>query len=170
MKKILLFTLFLFSLTAYADQWYVLSYDQATQAKEFLDKQSYVVSFCGCCDNDPKQLIEIKKVQIEKWKSSNKDENLYYIKIDGTNNSTNQPFSEGVDLAYIHVLNSDGLAFTVAGELSWEVDACVEPFPFDVKKEKKKNKRNRKLTYHRFLNSINENDMTFLTKISSRFN
>lgn len=166
MKKIFLFTLFLFSLTAYADQWYVLSYDQAREAKNLLDKQSYLVTFCGCCDNDPKQLIEIKKVEIEKWKSSNKNEDLYFVKIDGTNASTNQPFSEGVDLAYVHIL-SEGLASNVAGNLGWEVDACTEPFPFDVKdvkKNRKKNKKNKELSYY---NAVNENN--FLTKISTRF-
>lgn len=167
MKKILLFTLFLFSLTAYADQWYVLSRDEATAAKKLLDKQSYVIAFCGCCDDDPKELVEVKKVQIEKWESNNKNDDYYYIKIDGKNLTTNQPYSKGVDLAYIHVINNEGLAFTVAGELAWEVDACVEPFPFDVKKSKKMMKQNKKLSYNSGLNLMNEN--TFLINLSKRF-
>lgn len=172
MKKILLFSLLFISLQAYADQWYVLNYQQAVEAKNLLDQQSQVISYCGCCDNSPKEQIDIQKVKIEKWEGSKKNENLYYIKIDGYNSTANKPFSEGVDLAYIHLIKTDGLAYNVANELSLEVDSCTDPFSFKIKnnkkiKNRKKDKSNKNFSLNNLFHfDINSNKYYLVTPLS----
>ena len=64
MKKLLLLLLLctFISATASADQLAYLTKEQAETAVKFLKKQKRVMLFCGCCDNDPKVIVNVKKV------------------------------------------------------------------------------------------------------------
>ncbi|MBW7870139.1 MAG: hypothetical protein H3C39_03655 [Flavobacteriia bacterium] len=135
MKNIFLFFIFLFAgQYVFADQFYVLTYKEAIMGKRLLDNQEKVILFCACCDNVPKTLVTINKVTIEKWDGYYKNEDYYFIKIHGKG-IDGSLISEGVDLAYVHILKDDGLAYNVAGELLWDVEPCTAPFPYkDIEK------------------------------------
>ena len=132
MRKILV-VLFTFLIQfAYADQWYVLEYKEAVQARNLLDKQEYLLLHCQCCNNDPFIYAKINRIRIDKFDSYNVNEDYYNIAVEGVNIQTGKRINEGVDLAYVHLLKSDGNAYNVAGELLWDVKACKAPFRYNT--------------------------------------
>jgi len=130
MKKSVLLLLFLFTLisvTASADQLAYLTKDQAEKAVKFLKKQKRVMLFCGCCDNDPKVFVNVKKV----YMAPAGYEDYYEIFIEG-NAGNKEKLKKAVDLAYVFI-NKKGTAAAVGLELGMECDPCVHDLKWGEK-------------------------------------
>ena len=128
MKKIFLIAFFtIFSLqNCFADQLQMVTLQQATKAVALIKKQKTVVLFCGCCDNVPKEIIEVTGAY---FKSANyKNEagvSQYYVILLGKNSQTNEAVKKEVDLAYVYIKNGAS-SITVGKFLNYKCDPCVE--------------------------------------------
>ena len=119
MKKVLFILLCaFFSLTAHADQLAWISKQDADTAVKYLEKQKYVLLYCGCCDNDPKMYVKIKKVTCQSTGVSD----YYEVIITGEDPNGNE-VSEAVDLAYVHVQQGKK-ALCVGLALNMDCDPC----------------------------------------------
>lgn len=130
MKKLIFIIFIFFSCKVKADQLAWISLEQAQKAVNFLNTQSEVISWCACCPNSSKDLINIQSVYYKKV--TNKpgfnigDKNLYEVFIKGE-------FKNGdvktiaYDLAYLHIRKND-LAYNLGLELDFDCDPCTEPF------------------------------------------
>lgn len=121
MKKILLtlITAAAVTGTASADQLSYITKEQAEKGAAFIRSQREVLSFCGCCGNEPEVYIRIKSVTIQPAGY----ENYYQIIIKGETRDE-QEVSIEADLAYIHV-NRKGRAVAICRILGFECDPCT---------------------------------------------
>jgi len=118
----IIMALLFISNSIFADQLSYISKSQADSAVVLLTKQSEVILWCGCCDNDPKQTIKVTKVYFEF--TGHKD--FYQVIIVGTDNKGRNVRNE-IDLAYIY-FNKNGIAQCVGKELGFTCDPCSKPF------------------------------------------
>lgn len=66
MKKcVYMLCLLLISHFAKADQLAALNREQAEKAVTFLKKESVVILWCSCCDNDPMKRVTINEVFVK---------------------------------------------------------------------------------------------------------
>jgi hypothetical protein len=123
MKKIILslFTLLVFHFAGLADQLAYLSKADADRAANFLEKQKTVGIYCGCCDNDVLEAVEISGVEVKYTGYEQYYE--VYIKY-----KSNDEFKTvAVDLAYLWV-NTKGIGIQTVGKaLGLEHDPCNTP-------------------------------------------
>ena len=126
MKKIslLILTLFCLSLSAHADQLAWISKQEAADAVKFLEKQTVVLLYCGCCDNDPKLYLKIDHVYYHYTGYGD----YYEVVIEGVDANGNKT-SEPIDLAYTHIQNGKH-ALCVGLALNMECDPCEEKIPW----------------------------------------
>lgn len=120
MKKIVLLIVVLlaFASASMADQLWYISQSEAKAAVELLQKQKYVLLFCGCCDGDEMQYVKIEKVYT-------KTESGYYIVVvDGVDANGNK-VSKELDLAYAHIQKKK-MALCVGKALKLDCDPCVK--------------------------------------------
>ena len=129
MRKTILLMLILFSTLANlkADQLAYLSKFKAVKAVRFLQKQTEVLIWCACCDNEPKQLVKLTKVYYEPTGYKK----FYHILFLGTDSSGKEVKQE-LDLAYVH-FNKNGKAYCVGKRLRFKCDPCTEVFGWIVK-------------------------------------
>lgn len=129
MKKLIFLLLLLtfISTTASSDQLAYLAKEQAQTAVKFLKKQKRVMLFCGCCDNDPKVFVNIKKV----YMAPAGYEDYYEVFIEG-NAGKKEKIKQAVDLAYVFI-NKRGTAVAVGVELGMECDPCVQDLKWSGK-------------------------------------
>jgi hypothetical protein len=123
MKKIILslFTLFVFHFAGLADQLAYLSKADADRAANFLEKQKTVGIYCGCCDNDVLEAVEISGVEVKYTGYEQYYE--VYIKY----KSNDELKTVAVDLAYLWV-NTKGIGIQTVGKaLGLEHDPCNTP-------------------------------------------
>jgi hypothetical protein len=123
MKKIILslFTLLVFHFAGLADQLAYLSKADADRAANFLEKQKTVGIYCGCCDNDVLEAVEISGVEVKYTGYEQYYE--VYIKY----KSNDELKTVAVDLAYLWV-NTKGIGIQTVGKaLGLEHDPCNTP-------------------------------------------
>jgi hypothetical protein len=134
MKKIFLIAFFtIFSLqNCFADQLQMVTLQQATKAVALIKKQKTVVLFCGCCDNVPKEIIEVTGAYFKSADYKNEaGVPLYYVILQGKNIQTNEVVKKEVDLAYVHIKKST--ASITAGEfLKYKCDPCKSGMDWEV--------------------------------------
>ena len=119
----------LFTMAAYADQLEWIFKEEAAEAVELLQKQDYVLLYCGCCDDDPMRYVKIKTVSY----CHPEGEDIYYeVFIEGVD-ADGIEVSEGIDLAYTYI-NDQGMAKCVGLALGLECDPCVDPFKWNCPK------------------------------------
>ena len=156
MKYILLFfMLILLPIHAKADQLYVLTYEQATSAKKFLENEEYIIQYCGCCTDSVKEYIKIKNVNIEKYPNSFDGKQYYTIKVSGVDPITNKTREEFLDLAYTYFIRSDQKAYNVAIALLFDADLCmVDTFEVDPRIKTNKKFIEKEAYYRKFSERI----------------
>jgi hypothetical protein len=110
-----------------ADQLSVLPRNKAEKAAQFLAKQESIIKFCGCCENDSKDVYFVKNVYIEQF-ADTKD---YQIIVEAISEGMEE-IKGWIDLAYTHI-NKGGVAVCVALELGLDCDPCIKPFKWPSK-------------------------------------
>ena len=121
---LLFFMLMLLPIHAKADQFMLLTYEQAMKAKKFLDNEEYVITYCTCCQESKKEYIKINNVSVEKYPNSFDGKEYYTVTVTGINPLTNKPMNEMLDLAYSFFVRSDQMGYSVGIVLDLEVDPC----------------------------------------------
>jgi hypothetical protein len=111
---------------SYADQLAYITLEQAKVAKDYLSKQSHVILWCACCDNDTKEYLSIENVYYKDVDYKN----LYQVVLQGRDKD-GKLTTVDLDLAYTHTLKDD-LYHTVGRILSFECDPCTEPFKIET--------------------------------------
>lgn len=120
---IVLAALFIVQIPAHADQLAYLKKADAEKAVRYLKKQSSIVLWCACCDNDkPVQLVKVSSVS---YKYSG-FENYYEITVKGIT-AAGETLITAIDLAYTHVKQA-GLWMPVGKLLKMKCNPCVESF------------------------------------------
>ncbi len=111
--------------STFADQLSWLTKEQADKAYKFLKLQTgkNLLSFCGCCEKDPKEYFVLLNVAI----ISTDQPNFFQIKIDGRKKGEAKSFSETFDLAYLWIQKGTQSA-CLGKELEFECDPCKEQF------------------------------------------
>lgn len=134
MKKLLIIAFFtiLSQQNCFADQLQMVTLQQATKAVALIKKQKTVVLFCGCCENVPKEIIEVTGAY---FKSANyKNEAgvpLYYVILLGKNSQTNEAVKKEVDLAYVHIKKSTS-SITAGEFLKYKCDPCKSGMDWEI--------------------------------------
>ena len=137
-----------------ADQLYVLTYEQANSAKNFLIKENYIIQYCGCCNDSVKEYIKIKNVSIQEYPNSSDGKQYYTIKVTGVDPITNKSTEAILDLAYTYFIRSDQKAYNVAIALLFDADPCmVDAIEVDPRIKSKK-KFIEKEAYYRKYNEL----------------
>ncbi len=134
MKKLLLTTIaFVFVLQyAVADQLQWVTKEEAEATIKYLkeNKVKKALLWCACCDDDKPVLLKIKKIEMKYTGYDNFYEVVFTGKLeDGS------AFSQGVDLAYIHIRFEDW-AYSIGVVMKFECDPCTGPFFWDKNKRK----------------------------------
>jgi hypothetical protein len=126
MRKIIVFIFAIaLSLETRGDQLMYLSLEQAKAATEFLQKQKQAILWCGCCENDPKVMVTISRVDYFHVEGA-----FYFVILRGET-ASGKYIEERLDLAYVHV-NVGGKAKNLGRELKINCDPCTEPFKWGV--------------------------------------
>ena len=122
MKKLMLLIVacICMSFAAKADQLAYISENDARAAVELLQKQKYVLLYCGCCDDDQLQYVKIISVSYRYTGF----EQYYEVFVEGVDANGN-PVSEAIDLAYAHIQKKK-IALCVGKALHLECDPCIE--------------------------------------------
>lgn len=128
MKKLLLLPLFITAISfAYADQWQVLTKEQAENAVNYINQNTDMVLWCACCSNDTKEYVKISKAEYQYGRIVT---DMYEVIIHGMNAKGDSVIT-GIDLAYVHIIK-DGTARCLALELGLDCDPCTEPFSYEI--------------------------------------
>ncbi len=131
MEKIFLILFLLISFNVKADQKMWLTLEEATYTVNYLKKQSHIIDYCACCDDNPKKILIMNVHHEEIKQSKNLQSSLlnkqkyYYVFISGID-SNDQRYFEKIDLAYIYVPMGDK-AVNLGLELGFDVDPCGQP-------------------------------------------
>lgn len=121
-KVVLTTTAMLFSLNSKGDQLSYLTLEQATEATEFLNEQSELLLWCGCCQDDPLKILKVTRL----YYRHTGYENYYQIYLEGVDKYGNE-VTEALDLAYVH-FRIGNKAYCVGQTLAYECDPCTKPF------------------------------------------
>lgn len=131
MEKIFLALFFLISFNVKADQKMWLTLEEANYTVNFLKKQSHIIDYCACCDDNPNEILimnvhyeEIKQSKNLKSSLLNKQK-YYYVFVSGID-SNGQRYYEKIDLAYIYIPMGDK-AVNLGLELGFNIDPCGQP-------------------------------------------
>lgn len=122
MKNFILFTLFIgtLSINSYADQLAYLSKKDAERGAEIIEGAKKIAFFCGCCDNQEKEVIKVKGVEI-KFTGYEQYYEIYVMY-----SYQGELKSVPVDLAYVWV-KQHGEVKTIGQILGLEHDPCKKP-------------------------------------------
>lgn len=131
MEKIFLALFFLISFNVKADQKMWLTLEEANYTVNFLKKQSHIIDYCACCDDNPNEIL-IMNVHYEEIKQSKNlqssllnKQKYYYVFVSGID-SNGQRYYEKIDLAYIYIPMGDK-AVNLGLELGFNIDPCGKP-------------------------------------------
>lgn len=131
MKRILLLFVAMLSFASFsmADQLWYISKTEAQNAVQLLQKQKYVLLYCGCCGGD----VELEYVKIETVYYKNVTSDGYCaVVVRGVDFYGNQVATE-IDLAYTHIRKKKSAA-CVGLELGLECSPCVDDLKWQCPK------------------------------------
>ncbi len=131
MKKIFLLIVTILALGSFAkaDQLWYISESEAQSAVSLLQKQKYVLLYCGCCGGD----VELTYVKIEAvYYKGIDDSDFCAVVVRGVDFYGNQ-VSKEIDLAYTHICKKNKAA-CVGLELGFDCSPCVEDLKWQCPK------------------------------------
>ena len=121
MLSLLLATFF-----AKADQLAALSRAQAEKAIAYLKKESTVILWCSCCENESLKRITVNEVFIK----ADKNGKYYSVVLKGRNEE-GEEVEEYLDLAYVFVKKGQK-GHSLGKVLKFKCDPCIPPFYWDT--------------------------------------
>ncbi len=122
MKKLILSILILLgAFNSKADQYQIVSEDDAIIAVEILNSQTDVFLWCDCCDGDYFRFIQ---VQYASYEYAYGEGNDCYIFLSGYDENGDW-FEESIDLAYTYIADGDW-ATRLSDYIGLEADPCYE--------------------------------------------
>src|SRR5690606_26052749 len=110
-------------LSAKADQLAYITKSQADKTVSYLKNLDYVIEFCGCCSESYEEYLNY--IDVYSKHTGYEDYYEVILLVDNYDGTTKE---HPIDLAYIHILKDDGLAYCLGLELGFECDPCTEPF------------------------------------------
>jgi hypothetical protein len=127
MKKLLFSLIITLScFTSQADQYQIVSEEDAMTAVDLLNMQSDVIAWCDCCgDND---YIKYIQVELAYYEYAGGNDNDCYVFLSGYD-EYGQPFEESIDLAYVFIADGE-LAVRVSDYIGLQSEQCTEYFSY----------------------------------------
>ena len=132
MKKIILTLMIVVTITTFskAEELLYLSKKDAAKAAKFINKQTQLYLFCGCCTSSEKELITVVNAIVKEIDKKHCEVTLNYT------NSNGEPKTKEVDLANLW-LKEKKRSITVGQALDFEYDKCDVLGVVDWGKKKK---------------------------------
>lgn len=125
-KTILFFVLLCTAFFAKADQLQALTEAQAEAAVTYLKKESIVILWCSCCDNETPKKVTISEVFYKK-----DSDGKYYSVILKGKDENGKDVEEYLDLAYVFVKKGKK-AKSLGNVLKFDCDPCTKPFAWSA--------------------------------------
>lgn len=125
-KSIVILTLLLTSFFAKADQLAALTREQAEKAVAYLKKESSVILWCSCCENEGVKRVTINEVFIK----ADQDGKYYSVVLKGRDDNGKE-IEEYLDLAYVFV-KKGSKGHSLGKVLKFKCDPCVKPFDWNM--------------------------------------
>lgn len=110
----------------HADQCDLMSLEKAEAACSYFLRNTDVVLWCACCDNDAKTYLKVQKAY------PHEAYDMYEVVLEGLD-AEGQEQVTTVDLAYVHAIRK-GKAYCAGAALHCnpDLDPCTKPFSFKV--------------------------------------
>jgi hypothetical protein len=124
-KSLIVLSLLLTTFFAKADQLAALTRDQAEKAVAYLKKESTIILWCSCCENETMNRITVNEV----FMKADKNGKYYSVVVKGRNEDGKE-VEEYVDLAYVFVKKGKK-AQSLGKVLKFKCDPCTDPFSWD---------------------------------------
>ncbi len=121
-KTFVLITLLLMGFMVKADQLEALTQAQAEKAVGYLKKETVVILWCSCCDNETPKKITINEVFYKK-----DTQGKYYSVVLKGRDEQGVEVEEYLDLAYVFVKKGKK-AESLGKVLKFDCDPCTKPF------------------------------------------
>jgi hypothetical protein len=123
----IILTLLICSFHAEADQYQIVSEEDAIVAVELLNGQTDVISWCDCCGPYDENFKYIQ-VQSASYDFASENGNDCYVFLYGYD-EFGEWFEEAIDLAYIFIADGDW-AVRLSDYIGLEASPCSEPFGY----------------------------------------
>jgi hypothetical protein len=125
-RSMIMLCLLMATFFAKADQLAALTREQAEKAVAYLKKESTVILWCSCCENESMKRITVNEV----FTKADKNGKYYSVVVKGRDEEGNE-VEEYVDLAYVFVKKGKK-GQSLGKVLKFKCDPCVSPFNWNV--------------------------------------
>lgn len=125
-KSVVMLALLLTSFFAKADQLAALTREQAEKAVAYLKKESSIILWCSCCENESLKRVTINEVFIK----ADKDGKYFSVVLKGRDDDGKE-IEEYLDLAYVFVKKGQK-GHSLGKVLKFKCDPCVKPFDWEM--------------------------------------